>query len=575
MGGRYETLFQLARGGMATVYVGTVRGAFGFRQLVAIKRPHDHLLSDPDYKRDLLTEARLASLIHHANVVDVRDVESVDQHVSLVMDYVEGASLGELIQNGVSGGPRVTPALAVRIILDACAGLHAAHELVDERGRPVQLVHRDISPQNLLVGVDGTTRVADFGVAKVERKGGGTTDGHLKGKLAYMAPEYLRGQPIDRRFDVFGMGIVLWEGLTGKRLFRGEHEADTMRRVLDLSAPLVSSVAPEIGTAFDAVVDTALAKPIEHRFQNASAMASALEASAREAGLVASHRDVAELVRASVGAKLEERRALIRQHMANETSVLSSEWSGAKRSGTMLGDGERAADTRVPDTVAASAAADTVPEAASTLASPQVPTPGTLRSADAVVLPSSPSLPFETTRSSAAPQTVMPVSTLRDAAAAPAVVPPSVPVSLPMPVEPTADLPMSLPTSSAGSVPVTSSPLRWLVPLGLVVVVGGAAAAVLRSQASRVSPTGATSPDAPAPSALSAASTSASVAPPAADPPPAAAPSASQALAASARVPASAAPHATGKPRAAPTHKPAASGTNKPSSDPPPNPYAN
>src|SRR5512140_3573707 len=111
MGGRYETLFQLARGGMATVYVGTVRGALGFRQIVAIKRPHAHLLQDPDYKNELLTEARLASLIHHANVVDVRDVEAEGDEVSLVMDYVEGASLGELVQNGLSGGPKVTPAV--------------------------------------------------------------------------------------------------------------------------------------------------------------------------------------------------------------------------------------------------------------------------------------------------------------------------------------------------------------------------------------------------------------------------------------------------------------------------------
>src|SRR5262249_2389395 len=210
-GGRYETLFQLAAGGMATVSLGTVRGAFGFRQLVAIKRPHAHLVADPDYKRDLLNEARLASLIHHANVVDVRDVEASGNEVSLVMDYVEGASLADLLQNALAGGPQVAPAVAVRIALDALAGLHAAHELSDERGQAVELVHRDVSPQNLLVGLDGVTRVTDFGVAKSASKGASTTDGHLKGKIAYMAPEYLRGQTIDRRLDIFAMGIVLWE----------------------------------------------------------------------------------------------------------------------------------------------------------------------------------------------------------------------------------------------------------------------------------------------------------------------------------------------------------------------------
>jgi eukaryotic-like serine/threonine-protein kinase len=256
---RYETLFRLAAGGMATVYVGTVRGALGFRQLVAIKKPHPHLLRSSDFRRELVTEARLASLLHHAHVVDVRDVEATDDGVSLIMDYVEGASLGELLQIASAGGPSVTADVAVRIVLDACTGLQAAHELCDERGRPLNLVHRDISPQNLLVGVDGVTRVADFGVAKFDRKSGqSTTDGNLKGKLAYMAPEYLRAEGVDRRLDIFAMGVVLWEALTGQRLFRGQHEADTLQRVLQHSAPPVSTIVPALGTGFDAIVDTAL-----------------------------------------------------------------------------------------------------------------------------------------------------------------------------------------------------------------------------------------------------------------------------------------------------------------------------
>jgi serine/threonine-protein kinase len=329
MGGRYETLFQLAAGGMATVYIGTVRGALGFRQVVAIKRPHAHLVADPDFKRDLLSEARLASLLHHANVVDVRDVEAEGNEVSLVMDYVEGASLAELLQNALAGGPKVAPAVAVRIALDALAGLHAAHELTDERGRPVQLVHRDVSPQNLLVGSDGVTRVTDFGVAKFESKGASTTDGHLKGKIAYMAPEYLRGQAIDRRFDVFAMGVVLWETICGKRLFRGEHEADTMRRVLDVPAPPLSEVAPHVGKSLDAVLETALVKAREHRFENARAMGAALESSARAAGLLAEHREVAELVRASCGPQIDARRAKIREKLADEPSIASAFADGA------------------------------------------------------------------------------------------------------------------------------------------------------------------------------------------------------------------------------------------------------
>jgi hypothetical protein len=322
---RYETLFRLAVGGMATVYVGTVRGALGFRQLVAIKKPHAHLLHSPEFRQAFLTEARLASLLHHANVVDVRDVEATQDEVNLIMDYVEGASLGDLLQAASIGGPLVAPSVAVRIVLDACAGLHAAHELTDERGRPLNLVHRDISPQNLLVGLDGVTRVADFGVAKFSRKAGqSTTDGNLKGKLAYMAPEYLRAQGVDRRLDVFAMGVVLWEALTGQRLFRGQSEADTLQRVLEHSAPPVSSIVPAAGTSFDAIVDTALAKLRDQRFDNAEAMATALESSARGAGLLAGHRDVAELVRRSVGQLLDERRTLIRSRLAHEPSVVSA-----------------------------------------------------------------------------------------------------------------------------------------------------------------------------------------------------------------------------------------------------------
>jgi serine/threonine protein kinase len=328
---RYETLFRLAAGGMATVYVGTVRGALGFRQLVAIKKPHAHLLLDKEFRQQFVTEARLASLIHHANVVDVRDVEANDDEVSLVMDYVEGASLGELLQQAVEG-PRVSPGVAVRIALDACAGLQAAHDITDERGRPLHLVHRDISPQNLLVGIDGVTRVADFGVAKFDKKAGAsTTDGNLKGKLAYMAPEYLHGGSIDRRMDIFAMGIVLWEALTGSRLFRGQHEADTMQRVLKHAAPPISEVVPGVGTALDAIVETALSKSRDDRFDNAAAMANALESSAREAGLLASHREVAALVEAAVGQRLKERRETIRARLANEPSVASGLVDSAPR----------------------------------------------------------------------------------------------------------------------------------------------------------------------------------------------------------------------------------------------------
>jgi eukaryotic-like serine/threonine-protein kinase len=319
---RYDTLLKLASGGMATVWIGQVRGALGFRQLVAIKKPHPHLLDDPGFRTELVAEARLASLIHHANVVDVRDIEVDQESISLIMDYIEGASLGDLLVIADRQGSRLPPAVTVRIVLDACAGLHAAHELVDERGRAVGLVHRDVSPQNILVGSDGISRVADFGVAKFARKNlQSTSEGSLKGKLAYMPPEYVKGESIDRRFDVFATGVVLWEALVGKRCFRGDNEAETLHRILTLEPTAPSKLVPDLPTDLDDVIMTALAKRREERFQNAAAMAAALEACALAARILAGHTEVARTVKSMVGTAIEERRSLVRAKLANEPSV--------------------------------------------------------------------------------------------------------------------------------------------------------------------------------------------------------------------------------------------------------------
>src|SRR3954468_13796439 len=163
---RYEPLFKIASGGTAAVYVGSAVGALGFRQLVAIKRPHAHLADDPAFCTALVEEAKIASRLRHANVVDVRDVEVDETGIQLVMDYVEGASLSELIRSWGKEPPARAEAIALRIVLDACEGLRAVHELRGDDGADLGLVHRDVSPANVLVGVDGVARIADFGLAK-------------------------------------------------------------------------------------------------------------------------------------------------------------------------------------------------------------------------------------------------------------------------------------------------------------------------------------------------------------------------------------------------------------------------
>lgn len=309
---RYEPLVKIASGGTATVYVGRASGALGFRQLVAIKRPHEHLAEDPAFRAALVAEAMIAARLRHANVVDVRDVEADERGVQLVMDYVEGASLSEMIRSWTKVCPARAEAVAIRVVLDACEGLRAVHEATGDDGALLGLVHRDISPANVLVGLDGVARIADFGLAKpllaVERS---TTEGTLRGKLGYMAPEYVRGKPIDLRIDVFAMGVVTWEAIARRRLFRGGSDGETLDRVQTMEAPSLGSVRPslgEVGPALDAVVARALAKDPASRFDSIVAFSSALEEVARAHGLSATPADVRDAFGADLREALEERR---------------------------------------------------------------------------------------------------------------------------------------------------------------------------------------------------------------------------------------------------------------------------
>lgn len=310
---RYELLVKIGTGGTATVYIGRLRGMHGFSRLVAIKRAHPHLVGDPAARRMLVREATLASRINHANVVPVQDVEENDEGLLLVMDYVEGASLAELLEAGPAIGRPLPASIAVKIVLDACAGLAAAHDLAGDDGRPLGLAHRDVSPQNILVGIDGTARITDFGIAKFAQSVDlSRTTGSLRGKPAYLAPEYLAGGAYSVACDVFAMGVVAWEALTGARLFRAGSDPETIRRVLEAPAPPVSRACPELGTHLDNVVAKALEKQPSRRYEGVSAFAIALEAIARRHDLCATSWEVASYVRAVFGARLEERRSLLR-----------------------------------------------------------------------------------------------------------------------------------------------------------------------------------------------------------------------------------------------------------------------
>jgi serine/threonine-protein kinase len=278
--GRYALHGAIASGGMATVHLGRLLGAAGFSRTVAIKRLHAQYAQDPQFVMMFVDEARLAGRIRHPNVVPTLDVVAADDELFLVMEYVEGESLARLIKVVTKRREVLPLPIACSIMAGVLHGLHAAHEARDERGEPLGIVHRDISPHNVLVGTDGTARIVDFGVAKATGRLQTTREGQLKGKLTYMAPELFGGARPERQVDIYAAAVVLWEAIVGRRLFAGETDADTVGRILgnkvEPASRHVAGVPPEL----DAVILRGLNADPAQRFATARDMATALETAA-------------------------------------------------------------------------------------------------------------------------------------------------------------------------------------------------------------------------------------------------------------------------------------------------------
>ncbi len=298
---RYLLLDEIATGGMASVHLGrsTERGGPG--SVVAIKQMHPHLARSAEFVAMFLDEARMVARIRHPNVVPVVDVVLDGGQLLLVMKLVIGEPLSRLI--AIVREP-VPPPIAVAIVRDMLRGLHAAHEATDEAGAPLHIVHRDVSPQNVMVGIDGVARVLDFGIAKAAGRLQTTREGQIKGKAAYMAPEQLRGEEeVDRRTDVYAAATLLWELLTGERLFAATSMEEKVTKILEMKVPPPSSLVPEISPAIDAVVLRGLARRRERRWTTAEEMEHALAGAIQ----AATPSDVAAWVRLLAGSAISER----------------------------------------------------------------------------------------------------------------------------------------------------------------------------------------------------------------------------------------------------------------------------
>ena len=273
---RYQFIALLGHGGMADVYLAVRKGLSGFNKLTVVKRVREHLATEQEFVDMLLDEARISARLNHPNVVQVNEIGEVDGRLFLAMEYLDGQPLSRV--------QRVAPkddtwlALYVYILSEVCAGLHYAHDLVDYDGTPLEIVHRDVTPQNVFVTYEGQVKVLDFGIARAANRSVETREGVIKGKIRYMAPEQALGVRVDRRADVFAVGVMLWEAITGQRLWGGRDDVEIVRILIEETPlPLASSVAEDVPARLDAICAKALALRPENRYQSALELRSDLE----------------------------------------------------------------------------------------------------------------------------------------------------------------------------------------------------------------------------------------------------------------------------------------------------------
>ncbi|HTE50074.1 MAG TPA: protein kinase [Kofleriaceae bacterium] len=341
--GEYDLLYRLGTGGMGNVYLARRRNESGLHRLFAVKAMHSVLSADAEFANMFLDEAHIASQLHHINVVGIVDLGRVAGRLYLVMDYVEGPTMAHLM----AATTERRPALMCAIVIDLLHGLQAAHSLTNDSGESLELVHRDVSPSNILIGTDGVARLTDFGIAKARMRRTSTSPGVRKGKLSYSAPEQITNPGAeDSRVDVFAAGVVLWNALTGSRLFDGDNEAAVILSVITRPILPPSGVGLRPPACLDRVCLRALSRDPAERYSSAAEMAEDLRRVTRAHDLVAGPEQVAEWVAEVFGAELAQRRAAIRA-TASGTDLGLAAGSFARGTGPHAPDLDEYADIAI------------------------------------------------------------------------------------------------------------------------------------------------------------------------------------------------------------------------------------
>ena len=320
--GRYEVICPVAQGGMASVYAGRLASMAGFERLVAIKVIHAHLAEDPAFIKMFLDEARIAAGIHHPNVGEILEVGEDNGLYFMIGELVQGQSLRTLFRRAKLADVDIDANIAVYIASQICLGAHAAHELRGQDGEPLNLIHRDISPRNVLVSYTGFTKLIDFGVAWAKGRDGESEEEAMKGKIGFMSPEQVRGEPpMDRRSDIFSLGIVLYLMLVGEHPFLGKTAVERLNRLIRGHVRPPREICPDLDPALETIVLTALAPEMNHRFETAQQMGQKLEAYLREVDAKVGPEMLAELMAGLFAQEMADREKVLRDYREQQEMV--------------------------------------------------------------------------------------------------------------------------------------------------------------------------------------------------------------------------------------------------------------